>query len=181
MSSHEAPLLARRAIVMGVAGSGKTSVGEALAARLGLPFEDADTFHPPQNVKKMSEGTPLTDEDREPWLEAIGRWLVEHPDGAIVTCSALKRAYRDTLRRFVPDVPFLHPYGKASIVLERMSERSATTDHFMPVTLLESQYSTLEQLGDDEAGATLDLQRSVDELVDDCIAYLQGRRGQSHL
>ncbi|GAB98146.1 gluconokinase [Kineosphaera limosa] len=181
MSSQQPPQAPYRAVVMGVAGSGKTSVGEALAARLGLPFEDADTFHPPANVAKMREGIPLTDADREPWLEIIGRWLVDHPDGAIVTCSALKRAYRDTLRRFVPEVPFLHPYGKASLVLERMSLRSATTDHFMPVTLLESQYATLEGLQDDEAGITLDLRRSVDELVDDSIAYLQGRRGHSHL
>lgn len=180
MSSPKASSTAYRAVVMGVAGSGKTSVGEALAGRLGLPFKDADNFHPPQNVHKMSKGIPLTDADREPWLQIIGRWLDDHPDGAIVTCSALKRAYRDALRTHVPDIPFLHPYGKASLVLERMAHRSETTDHFMPVELLESQYATLEPLAEDEAGITLDLNRSVDELVEDCLAYLHGRRGHSH-
>ncbi len=181
MSSAADQPTAYRAIVMGVSGSGKSTLGEALAQRLGLPFADADDFHPPANVAKMSEGIPLTDADREPWLAVVGQWLADHPQGAIITCSALKHAYRDTLRSFVPGVPFIHPYGKASLVLERMTVRSATTDHFMPVSLVESQYATLEPLEDDEAGVTLDLRRSVDELVDDAIGYLQGRRGHSHL
>lgn len=169
-----------RAVVMGVSGSGKSSLGEALAARLGVPFADADDFHPAHNVEKMSQGVPLTDADREPWLETVGQWLAEHSDGGVMACSALRRAYRDRLRRYVPEVPFLHPYGKASVVLERMTQRSATTDHFMPVSLVESQYATLEPLDDDEAGVTLDLLRSVDELVEDSVAYLHGRRGRSH-
>ncbi len=170
-----------RAVVMGVAGSGKSLIGELLAERLDLPFADADSFHPPENVAKMAAGIPLTDADREPWLETLGAWLADRPDGAIVACSALRRAYRDTLRRHVAGLPFLHPAGKASIVLERVAARAANTDHFMPVSLVESQYATLEQLEDDEAGVTLDFRRTPQELVEDCVAYLQGRRGHSHL
>lgn len=170
-----------RAVVMGTAGSGKSLIGEMLATRLDLPFADADDFHPATNVAKMAAGTPLTDADREPWLMSVGAWLAEHPGGAIMACSALKRAYRDTLRRAVPELPFLHPAGSASIVLDRVAERAAATDHFMPVSLVESQYATLEPLDDDEAGVTLDFTRTPDQLVEDCVAYLQGRRGRSHL
>lgn len=184
MSSAAQPPVASptayRAVVMGVSGSGKSSLGEALATRLGVPFADADDFHPAHNVEKMSQGIPLTDADREPWLQTVGQWLADQTGGGVMACSALRRAYRTTLRSYVPELPFLHPYGKASIVLERMTQRSATTDHFMPVSLVESQYATLEPLDDDEAGVTLDLLRSIDELVEDSVAYLQGRRGRSH-
>ena len=169
-----------RAVVMGTAGSGKSLIGELLAQRLDLPFADADDFHPAAHVAKMAAGTPLTDADRQPWLESVGAWLADHPSGGIMACSALRRAYRDTLRVAVPQLPFLHPAGKASIVLERVAARSEATDHFMPVSLVESQYATLEQLGDDEAGVTLDFTRTPAELVEDCVAYLQGRRGHSH-
>lgn len=170
-----------RAVVMGTTGSGKSLIGELLAQRLGIPFADADDLHPESNVAKMAAGTPLTDADRQPWLESVGAWLAEHPTGGIMACSALRRAYRDTLRSAVPGLPFLHPAGNASVVLERVAARAEATDHFMPVSLVESQYATLEHLGDDEAGITLDFTRTPTELVEDCVAYLQGRRGRSHL
>lgn len=159
---------------MGTTGSGKSLIGELLAQRLSLPFADADDFHPAANVEKMAAGIAVTDADRKPWLEVVGRWLAAHPDGAIVVCSALKRAYRDMLRQSVPDLTFLHPAGKASVVLERVLARAAATDHFMPVSLVESQYATLEQLADGEAGVTLDFTRSPGPLVEDCVAYLAG-------
>src|SRR5215471_17575433 len=96
-------------VVMGVSGSGKSTVGAALAQRLRVPFGDADDFHPPANIEKMSAGHPLNDDDRFPWLEAIGDWLaVRCDDGGVMSCSALKRKYRDQLRRHCPDVTFFH-------------------------------------------------------------------------
>src|SRR3954468_20620183 len=94
-------------VVMGVSGSGKSTVGAALAQRLGVPFADADDFHPPANIAKMSAGHALDDEDRHPWLEAVGAWLAEHPDGGVMSCSALKRRYRDQLRHHAPHLGFL--------------------------------------------------------------------------
>jgi len=97
-------------VVMGVSGSGKSTVGAALAQRLQVPFADADDFHPPANIAKMTAGQPLDDDDRYPWLEAIGEWLAQHcGDGGVMSCSALRRKYRDQLRRDCPDVEFLHP------------------------------------------------------------------------
>ena len=151
------------AVVMGVCGSGKTVCGEALARELGVPFADADAFHPQANVAKMAAGQPLDDDDRVPWLAAIGAWLHDHRDtGAVVTCSALKRSYRDQLRAEAPGVPFLHLAGPAEVVTQRVASRE---EHFMPASLVESQYAALEPLGDDEAGLTLDFTRPVDELV----------------
>src|SRR6059036_2190173 len=94
-------------VVMGVSGSGKSTVGAALAQRLRVPFEDADDLHPPENIAKMTAGHALDDHDRHPWLEAVGRWLADHPDGGVMSCSALKRAYRDQLRHHAADVQFL--------------------------------------------------------------------------
>src|SRR3954451_7311238 len=103
--SSEVPLV----VVMGVSGSGKTSVGVALAERLAVEYGEADQFHPQSNIDKMTAGRPLDDTDRQPWLEAVGAWLAEHIDsGAVATCSALKRSYRDTLRSAAPTVAFLH-------------------------------------------------------------------------
>src|SRR5690242_11699889 len=120
-----------RIVVMGVAGSGKTTVGSALAARLGLPFADADEFHPPANVAKMRAGRPLDDTDRRPWLQALGTWLADHPAGGVVSCSALRVGYRDLLRGHAPDLTFLHLAGDADVVTARVAAR---TDHFMPAS-----------------------------------------------
>jgi gluconokinase len=150
-------------VVMGVTGSGKSTVGVALASRLKVPFGDADDFHSKENIAKMSAGLPLDDDDRKPWLLAIGAWLAEHADtGAVAACSALKRAYRDLLRDVAPTVRFVHLHGDKVTAHERVSGRAG---HFMPNSLVESQYATLEELGPDEAGVVLDFARPVDELV----------------
>ncbi|MFC4858173.1 gluconokinase [Actinophytocola glycyrrhizae] len=151
-------------VVMGVSGSGKTTVGVALAERMGVPFADADDFHSPGNVAKMRSGEPLTDVDRRPWLLTIGTWLAEHDGaGAVVTCSALKRVYRDTLREAAPTVTFLHLHGDRDIVRKRVGAREG---HFMPESLVDSQYADLEPLGPDERGTVIDLALPVDVIVD---------------
>lgn len=161
--------MSTRAVVMGVAGSGKSVTGTALAERLGVPFKDADSFHPQANIDKQAAGHPLDDHDREPWLAAIGQYLEDHPDGAVVTCSALKRKYRDQLRNHVTGLPFLHLEGPAEVVTERVAAR---TDHFMPASLLQSQYDTLEPLEADERGLAVDFTQPVDTIVDQLHTYL---------
>jgi gluconokinase len=151
-------------VVMGVTGSGKTTVGTALAERMGVPFADADDFHSPENVAKMRSGVPLTDADRRPWLLTIGTWLREHDGhGAVVTCSALKRAYRDTLREAAPAITFLHLHGDRETVRKRVGSRPG---HFMPESLVDSQFADLEPLGDDEKGVVVDFTLPVDVIVD---------------
>lgn len=147
---------------MGVSGSGKSTVGAALAQRLGVPYADADDLHPAANVAKMSAGIPLTDEDREPWLDRIGRWLEEHPDGGVVSCSALKRAYRDRLRRHAPDLRLVHLDGSHEVIARRQASRPG---HFMPASLLASQFATLEPLEADEHGVVIDVDQGVDLIV----------------
>ncbi len=150
-------------VVMGVSGSGKSTVGAALAQRLRVPFADADDFHPPANIAKMSAGHALDDEDRGPWLEAIGRWLEEHDaQGGVMSCSALKRAYRDVLREHAPRTELLHLAGSPDVIARRQASRPG---HFMPASLLASQFATLEPLGDDEHGLVVDVDQPVDALV----------------
>ncbi|MGM1064057.1 gluconokinase [Saccharothrix sp. Mg75] len=154
-------------VVMGVSGSGKTTTGTALARRLRVAFADADDFHPLANIAKMSAGVPLDDEDRAPWLSAIGDWLAAHRDvGGVVTCSALKRAFRDGLRAAAPAVRFVHLSGDPDVVRARVAARP---DHFMPATLVASQFAALEPLEPDEPGIVLDLDQPVDALVDACL------------
>lgn len=147
---------------MGVTGSGKSTVGAALAERLGVPYGDADEFHPAANVAKMSAGHPLDDADRWPWLRAVGEWLAGQP-GGVVSCSALKRAYRDALREQAPDAFFVHLHGDRETVRRRVAARSA---HFMPESLVDSQFAALEALGTDERGVVLDLDQPLAELVE---------------
>lgn len=155
---------------MGVSGSGKTTVGAALADALGVDFGDADEFHPPQNIAKMAAGTPLTDADRRPWLDAIGRWLARHVDtGGVATCSALKRSYRDALRQRAPSVCFVHLAGDQDLIAERVGARP---HHFMPATLLDSQFDTLEPLQADECGVVVDAGRPLEAIVDTVIEQL---------
>ena len=153
-------------LLMGVAGSGKSTTAELLAERLGWPFRDADSFHPPGNVEKMAAGTPLTDEDRWPWLHAIADWMdavVAAGERGIVTCSALKRAYRDVLLTGRPGVALIYLRGDKPLIGERLSAR---TGHFMPATLLDSQFSTLEEPGPDERPLVVDVDASPEELVE---------------
>lgn len=148
-------------VVMGVSGAGKSTVGAALAGRLGAPFVDGDDLHPPANVAKMAAGTPLDDDDRRPWLEAVGAWLVEHPDG-VAACSALRRRYRDLLRHSAPSTRFLMLDGSPELIARRQAGRPG---HFMPASLLASQLAELEPLGADEDGATVDVELGVEEIV----------------
>jgi gluconokinase len=162
----------RHVVVMGISGSGKTTIATALAERLGWTFAEADEFHPAANIEKMSAGTPLTDDDRWPWLEAMRDWMSGEARvgrSTVVTCSALKRSYRDLLDGADGDVRFVHLSGDPELIRERMKTRSG---HFMPASLLPSQISTLEPLEDDEQGFALDntgtpaevVTRIVDEL-----------------
>lgn len=150
-------------VVMGVSGSGKSTVGVALAQRLGVPFVDADALHPPANIAKMAAGEPLDDDDRRPWLDKVGEWLAGHRDGGVVSCSALQRKYRDQLRTHCPEAEFLHLAGSPALIGARLAAR---TGHFMPPALLRSQFDALEPLGADEAGATVDIGQGVDAIID---------------
>ncbi|WP_099025134.1 gluconokinase [Mycolicibacterium palauense] len=161
------PIVSSPIVVMGVSGSGKSTVGAALAQRLRVPFGDADDFHPEANIAKMSAGHPLDDEDRRPWLDAIGRWLAAHADGGVMSCSALKRSYREQLRSHCPRVEFLHLAGSPEVIARRQASRPG---HFMPASLLASQFDTLEPLGDDERGATIDVNASIDSIVDNYVS-----------
>ncbi len=145
-----------RVVVMGVTGCGKTSVGRQLASSLGFAFADADDFHTPSNVAKMAAGVPLTDEDRWPWLDEVGAWLASHPD-AIVACSALRKAYRDRIRRHAAMTVFLHLAAPPSVIAGRVHKRSIDEGHFAGVDLLESQFALLEPLGYDEVGGSIDV------------------------
>ncbi|MEV5300093.1 gluconokinase [Amycolatopsis methanolica] len=156
-------------VVMGVAGSGKTTVGSALAERLGVEYAEADAFHPPANIAKMSSGHPLDDEDRWPWLHAIAAWISDHQaTGGVVSSSALKRRYRDVLRTG-GDVWFLHLDGPRDVLAERMQGR---TGHFMPVSLLDSQLADLEPLETDERGLIADILEAPSAIVDRALTEL---------
>ncbi|MFD0856392.1 gluconokinase [Actinomadura adrarensis] len=149
---------------MGVAGCGKSTIARRLRDEAGLRMAEADDFHPRANIAKMSGGEPLTDDDRWPWLEALARWTADQRatgTSTVLACSALKRSYRDVLRRPVPDTYFLHLHGTEALLRQRMQDRT----HFMPPALLLSQLGTLEPLQPDEHGAVLDVAPAVDELV----------------
>ena len=158
---------------MGVSGSGKSTVGAALARRLGVPFADADDFHPEANIAKMAAGKPLTDDDRYPWLDAVGQWVADHQDGGVMSCSALKRRYRDRLRLHCPQIEFLHLTGSPETIGRRQAGRPG---HFMPAGLEKSQFDTLEPLEPDEHGIALDVGQSVDSIVETFLRYLGERR-----
>jgi gluconokinase len=155
---------------MGVSASGKSSVAAALARRLQVPFVDGDDLHTDAGIAKMAAGTPLDDDDRRPWLDTIGEWLSRHADGGVVSCSALKRRYRDRLRRRCPGVEFLYLSAGPDLIGRRIADRP---DHFMPATLLESQFDALEPLEADERGITVGAGDDVEAIVD---GYLRSRR-----
>lgn len=160
-------------IVMGVSGCGKSSMGEALASRLGLPFIEGDALHPAANVAKMSRGVPLTDEDRWPWLALVGSALAANPRGAIASCSSLKQVYRDVLRREAgDDLVFVHLHGSRELLLERMKNRPG---HFMPASLLDSQLATLEPPGPDENVIEVDCAEPLEAAADRVAAMLAAR------
>lgn len=153
-------------VVMGVSGSGKSTVAAGIAAGLGLHFIDGDGLHPAENVARMRAGTPLRDEDRWPWLDRIGACLADRaqwPEGVVIACSALKRAYRDRIRAAAPGVRFVFLDGPPELIGARMTSR---VGHYMPATLLESQLRTLEPPGDDEPDALrVDIALPVDAVI----------------
>jgi len=154
--------------VMGVSGAGKSTVGVRLAQALGVEYEDGDDLHPAANVAKMAAGHPLDDADRAPWLDAVGRWLAEY--GGVVSCSALKRDYRDRLQAAAPGVFFVELDATREELARRMTTRSG---HFMHVQMLDSQLATLEPLSPDEVGITVDATRDIDDLVRELLAALE--------
>ncbi len=157
-----------RVVIMGVAGCGKSSVGEGLAARLGVPYRDGDDLHSAVNVEKMRAGVPLTDADRWPWLDTVAVTLRDKAP-IIVGCSALKRAYRDRISAGAGGpVTFVHLAGSRELIAARMAER---TGHYMPLSLLDSQFAALEAPGADE-GVTVDIGPPVSAIVETILARL---------
>ena len=160
-------------ILMGVSGSGKTTIGEELARRIGWRYEDADTFHPASNIAKMSAGQPLTDEDRWPWLRAIAD-EIDRVSAAgqriVIGCSALRRVYRDLLVHGRGDVRIVYLQGTQALIASRLGRR---TDHFMPAALLASQFKTLEPPTPDEHALIVSIDAPVDAIVDTILSQLK--------
>ena len=164
-------------IVMGVSGCGKTTIGDLVARGLGVPFLDGDSLHPVENVAKMAAGTPLTDEDRWPWLATVGGQLAAAGDsGLVLACSALRRSYRDAIRAQAPDTVFLHLHGSKEVLGARVEGRSG---HFMPPALLESQLATLEPLEADERGVVVDIAAPVSQVVAEALAGIAAVAGST--
>jgi hypothetical protein len=155
-------------VVMGVTGCGKTTVGIALADALSIEFIDSDVLHSEANKTKMSSGIPLTDSDREPWLQEVSKTLQKH-ESVVVACSALKKSYRSTISAGAPSTKFVHLSGTKELIFARLSERS---HHFMPIGLLDSQFQTLEHLDDSECGKDFDISKSIDEIVHEVVLWI---------
>ncbi len=158
-------------VFIGVSGTGKRTIGTVVAAELGCDFAEGDDMHPQTNLDKMRGGTPLTDEDRRPWLRAVAAWTrarAAEGRSTAVTCSALRRSYRDVLRAGAPDTCFVHLSGSRVLLLDRMDGR----EHFMPATLLDSQLETLEPLQPDERGMVIDIDVPLDDLVEGLVTRL---------
>ncbi len=158
-------------VVMGVSGSGKSTVARAVQDRLGWELAEGDDFHPPENVARMRAGVPLTDEDRWGWLTSLAEWTAEREargEPTIMACSALRRAYRDVLRRGGERTFFVHCTGEEDLLLERMQDR----EHFMPPSLLASQLAVLEPLEPDEQGMDVDIALPVDRIAGHVLARL---------
>ena len=163
-------------IVMGVSGSGKTTVAKGISTVMGWEFAEGDAFHSEANVAKMASGQPLTDEDRWPWLESIGDWISGKEaagESAVVTCSALRRVYRDLLRRDRPHVRFLHLEAPSDLIQDRMEHRPG---HYMPPSLLPSQLATLEPLEEDEPGVAVTNDGTAAQVLDRCLVSLGLRK-----
>ena len=163
--------MSRHVVVMGVSGSGKSTIAALVAERVGWTFADADSFHPAANIDKMRAGIPLTDADRRPWLLALAEWMAEQGragHSTVLACSALMRSYRDLLSTHV-QAEFVHLHGPAELIEARMRAR----DHFMPASLLTSQFTILEELQEDEHGVVLDLVLSPERLVEAAVEWLE--------
>lgn len=163
-------------VVMGVSGSGKTTIGQRVATRLGCEFLEGDERHPPENVAKMSAGEPLDDEDRWPWLRDLADWIATRRRsgaGGVVACSALKRSYRDVLRGDTSGVFLVHLAASYQVIAQRVASR----DHeFMPAKLLDSQFADLQPLDQDEDGVTVDVTRDRASIIGDIVAAIDAAR-----
>ena len=162
-------------VIMGVSGSGKTTIAKGLQKRLGWQYQEGDALHPPANVEKMKNGHPLTDDDRWPWLRKIAgkidEWRTQGISG-IVTCSALKRSYRDIIIGRRPEVVLVFPRGSKALIADRMAKRHG---HFMPPSLLDSQFADLEEPSPDENPIVVDIARTPDRIVDEVVQRLRER------
>ncbi len=157
-------------VIMGVSGSGKSTVGELLAKRLGVPYADADDLHPQANVDKMAAGHPLNDEDRWPWLTKVGAALTAAEEtGMVMACSALRRSYRAAILAEEPRTRFVHLHGSRQLLESRLEHRHG---HFMPTSLLDSQLETLEPLQPDEPGVVIEIDQTPEQIVDAAAAVL---------
>ncbi|MFZ5779267.1 MAG: gluconokinase [Pseudomonadota bacterium] len=157
---------------MGVSGSGKTTIAREIAERLGWPFEEGDALHPERNVAKMHAGVPLTDEDRAPWLERVAAWIDhqrERGEPGVITCSALKRAYRRIVAGDRPEVRVVYLRGSRDVIAERLADRKG---HFMPADLLQSQFDALEEPSPDEDALTVDIDQPPDRVAAEVIRLL---------
>lgn len=154
-------------IIMGVSGCGKSTIGDALSKRLNIQFIDGDSLHPKSNVEKMKNGNPLTDEDRKEWLDSIGKIIANK--NSIIACSALKKKYRDQLRSYNNNLHFLHLYGNFSTIKDRMNKRS---DHYMPISLLESQFATLEFPENEKLLTNISIENSIETIIDEYIRII---------
>jgi gluconokinase len=176
---REAATMTRTLVVMGVSGVGKTSVAAAIVARTGWAFAEGDDLHPEANRAKMAAGTPLDDEDRWPWLRRVAAWIGEQEAAgrdAVVTCSALKRSYRDLLCDGHPSVRFVHLLAPPDLLQSRVDNRRG---HYMPPALLGSQLATLEPLQPDEPGFAVDTDRSAEDVADEVLAHITAQRSSS--
>ena len=166
--SASAPMV----VVMGVSASGKSTIGKALAARLGCPFEEGDDLHPPANVDKMRSGHPLNDADRAPWLDRVADWIGQQyrsGEGGVISCSALKRRYRDRLRQADPHLAFVFPDPDRETLRNRLQQRK---HHFMPSSLLDSQFEALERPCRDEHVLRLSGKEPIDAAVDEICDWI---------
>lgn len=171
------PVPRQRWVVMGVSGTGKSAVGERLAERLGARFIEGDDDHPPENIAKMKAGQPLSDADRQAWLAILRDRLhdaAHRGESVVLTCSALKRRYRDQLREGDPDVRLIHLHGDRALIASRMAQRSR---HFMPESLLDSQLRDLEPPAPEERAIRLDIRHPPEALVEQVIQAISDRPG----
>lgn len=158
-------------VVMGVSGAGKSTIGALIAEKFGVPFVDADALHPLDNIEKMASGNPLEDDDRWTWLAAVGQRLEEaRRRGLVVACSALKRSYRDAIKREAPSVIFVQLRGSRQLLAGRLTGRKG---HFMPESLLDSQLATLEDVQADERGVTVNVDSAISDVVSGAVAGIR--------